>query len=323
MGCGKTTVGRKLSIALRCPFIDMDDEIVKYAGMSINEIFALKGEEYFRNLETEMLKRLEFTERPLVVSAGGGLVLRKENREIMKKIGTVFYLKAGVDELYERLKNDDTRPLLKSKNVRQRIEEMLHAREHIYEEAADITVDASEKPAKVAGAIQSLIKEADKGKPEEDTDSKPAILVIHGPNLNFLGIREPDIYGNEDYDDLKDYIGNEARSLGLKTVFFQSNHEGALIDRVQEAYFDGTAGIIINPGAYTHYSYALHDALASVADIPKIEVHLSDITAREGFRSKSVTKDACISQIYGKGFSGYKEALSLLNDMIRGKHERD
>ena len=93
--------------------------------------------------------------------------------------------------------------------------------------------------------------------------------------------------------------------------WFQSNHEGAIIDRIQEAYFDGTEGIVINPGAFTHYSYAIRDALASV-DIPKVEVHISDITKREEFRKISVTKDACQKQIYGHGLDGYLEAIDFL-----------
>ena len=135
------------------------------------------------------------------------------------------------------------------------------------------------------------------------------ILVINGPNLNFLGIREPEIYGKETYDDLKDMIAKRADKIGVSVEFFQSNHEGAIIDRIQEAYYDNTEAIVINPGAYTHYSYAIHDALQSITTMPKMEIHISDITKREGFRAVSVTKPACDAQIYGKGFSGYLEAM--------------
>ena len=115
------------------------------------------------------------------------------------------------------------------------------------------------------------------------------ILVINGPNLNFLGIREKKIYGTQDYQYLLDLIDKKAKETGEEIQVFQSNHEGAIIDRIQEAYSDGTEGIVINPGAYTHYSYAIRDALASV-DIPKVEIHISDITSREEFRKISVTK---------------------------------
>ena len=139
------------------------------------------------------------------------------------------------------------------------------------------------------------------------------ILVINGPNLNFLGIREKQVYGTASYADLVNMIEEKGKETGNEIVVYQSNHEGAIIDRIQEAYFDGTEGIVINPGAYTHYSYAIHDALASV-NIPKVEVHISDITKREEFRKISVTKDACEKQIYGHGLNGYLEAIDYLLD---------
>ena len=137
------------------------------------------------------------------------------------------------------------------------------------------------------------------------------ILVINGPNLNFLGIREKGIYGTTDYAGLVKMIEEKGKATGNEILIFQSNHEGAIIDRIQEAYFDGTQGIVINPGAFTHYSYAIRDALASV-DIPKVEVHISDITQREEFRKISVTKDVCQKQIYGHGLEGYLEAIDYL-----------
>ena len=137
------------------------------------------------------------------------------------------------------------------------------------------------------------------------------ILVINGPNLNFLGIREPGIYGKQDYNYLVNMIEEKCKECGCEVTCFQSNHEGAIIDRIQEAYFDGTQGIAINPGAYTHYSYAIHDALASV-DMPKVEIHISDITAREEFRKISVTAPACDKQIYGQGLKGYLMAIDYL-----------
>ncbi|MBQ8947201.1 MAG: 3-dehydroquinate dehydratase [Lachnospiraceae bacterium] len=144
------------------------------------------------------------------------------------------------------------------------------------------------------------------------------ILVINGPNLNFLGIREKDIYGSHDYDHLLAMISEKAEQTGNEIEVFQSNHEGAIIDRIQEAYFDGTEGIVINPGAYTHYSYAIHDALASVTTIPKIEIHISDITSREEWRNVSVTAPACDKQIYGRGLQGYLDAIDDVTGMIDG-----
>lgn len=137
------------------------------------------------------------------------------------------------------------------------------------------------------------------------------ILVINGPNLNFLGIREKGIYGTQDYNYLVNMIQEKAKKEKCEITCFQSNHEGAIIDRIQEAYFDGTEGIVINPGAYTHYSYAIRDALASIT-VPKVEIHISDITKREDFRKISVTKPACDHQIYGKGLEGYLMAVDFV-----------
>ena len=141
------------------------------------------------------------------------------------------------------------------------------------------------------------------------------ILVINGPNLNFLGIREKAVYGNQDYDYLCNMIKEKAASDGDEVECYQSNHEGAIIDRLQAAYSDGTDGIVINPGAYTHYSYAIHDALKSLEDIIKIEVHISDIQSREEFRKVSVTAPACHKQIYGHGLQGYLEAMELIHEL--------
>ena len=138
------------------------------------------------------------------------------------------------------------------------------------------------------------------------------ILVINGPNLNFLGIRDQNIYGSESYDSLVSKIMKKADMDGIETECFQSNHEGDLIDRIQRAYYDGTGGIVINPGAFAHYSYALYDALDSYHTFPKVEVHISDIHARDGFRRTSVTAPACEKQIVGRGTDGYLEAMDYI-----------
>ena len=142
------------------------------------------------------------------------------------------------------------------------------------------------------------------------------LLVINGPNLNFLGIREKSVYGNQDYQYLLDLIGKKAEETDSDIEVFQSNHEGAIIDRIQDAYFDGTQGIVINPGAFTHYSYAIHDALASVTTMPKVEIHISDITSREEFRKISVTAPACDKQIYGQGLDGYLQAIDYVLENV-------
>ncbi len=143
------------------------------------------------------------------------------------------------------------------------------------------------------------------------------ILVINGPNLNFLGIREKAVYGNQDYNYLCNMIKDKAAADGDEVECYQSNHEGAIIDRLQDAYSDGTEGIVINPGAYTHYSYAIHDALKSLENIIKVEIHISDIQSREEFRKVSVTAPACDKQIYGHGLNGYLEAMDYIHEALK------
>ncbi len=145
------------------------------------------------------------------------------------------------------------------------------------------------------------------------------ILVINGPNINFLGIREKSIYGTENYDTLLQMIAKKGQETESVIEVFQSNHEGAIIDRIQDSYFDGTEGIVINPGAYTHYSYAIRDALASI-QVPKIEIHISDITQREEFRKISVTAPVCDRQIYGQGLKGYLAAIDAAIEIAQAKN---
>lgn len=137
------------------------------------------------------------------------------------------------------------------------------------------------------------------------------ILVLNGPNMNMLGIRQPEIYGKTTYADLVAMLQAEADKLGVEISFFQSNHEGALVDAIHQAYFDKVDGIIINPAAYTHTSVALLDAVKAVA-IPTVEVHVSDPDSRETFRHVSYIREACIATISGHGLPGYLEALRLL-----------
>lgn len=136
------------------------------------------------------------------------------------------------------------------------------------------------------------------------------ILVINGPNINMLGIREPEIYGSRSYDDLVALLHDEAARLGVELECFQSNHEGTMVDIIQSAYGD-TDGIIMNPAAYTHTSVALLDAVMAVG-IPTVEVHISDPDLRENFRKVSFVRSACVKTISGKGFEGYLEAMRFL-----------
>lgn len=137
------------------------------------------------------------------------------------------------------------------------------------------------------------------------------IVVINGPNINFLGIREKSIYGGKSYTDLCTMIKEKADDISVEVDIYQSNHEGAIIDRIQQCFHDGVDAIIINPGAYTHYSYAIRDAIASVS-ILTIEVHISNIYEREAFRHVSVVEPVCHKQIYGEGLEGYLQAMDYV-----------
>lgn len=298
MGSGKTSVGLKLSYRLRMPVEDTDKMIERREGRSISEIFAEEGEEAFRQKETALLRELTERKQKVIYSVGGGTPVRPENREILKKLGTVVYLRIRPETVYERLKDDTTRPLLQCENPLQRIRELMESRKDAYADCADVIVDVDKLD------IECILKKI------SEEINKMKLLVINGPNINFLGIREKSVYGTQDYQYLLDLIQKKAEETGNEINVFQSNHEGAIIDRIQEAYSDGTEGIVINPGAYTHYSYAIRDALASIT-VPKVEIHISDITQREEFRKVSVTAPVCDKQIYGQGLDGYLQAIDF------------
>ena len=140
------------------------------------------------------------------------------------------------------------------------------------------------------------------------------LLVINGPNLNLLGIREPDIYGRQDFSALEDFIRASAAEFGVEVELFQSNYEGAIVEKIQEAY-GKVDGIVINPAAYTHTSVAILDALKAVA-IPAVEVHISAVETREDFRQVSYARLACFATITGEGLQGYAHALELLKEHL-------
>lgn len=142
------------------------------------------------------------------------------------------------------------------------------------------------------------------------------VLVINGPNLNFLGIREKGIYGSESYEGLVERLKQKAEQDGFEIEVFQNNSEGAIIDRIQQAYYDKVDGIVINPGAYAHYSIAIRDALASI-EVPKIEVHISNVYKREEFRHTSVITPVCTGEILGLGLQGYFLAIDAIKEYIK------
>ncbi len=136
-------------------------------------------------------------------------------------------------------------------------------------------------------------------------------LVLNGPNINILGIREPEIYGRQSYDELCALIKEHAKKLGVQVEFYQSNHEGDLVDAIQRSFFDGVDGIVFNPAAYTHTSVAIADAVKGVG-IPTVEVHISEVSEREAFRQVSYIRDVAVKTITGRGFAGYTDAMDFL-----------
>ena len=142
------------------------------------------------------------------------------------------------------------------------------------------------------------------------------ILVLNGPNINILGIREPEIYGRQSYKDLLKLISEHAEEKGVTVEFYQSNHEGDLVDAIQKAYFDGIDGIVFNPAAYTHTSVAIADAVKGVG-IPTVEVHISDVSTREAFRHHSYVSLAAKHTIIGHGIDGYREGIEWLARELR------
>ncbi len=146
------------------------------------------------------------------------------------------------------------------------------------------------------------------------------IFVINGPNLNMLGIREPDHYGTLTYSELLKNIAAHCEEKNIEAEFYQSNHEGDLVDFIQKAYFEGADGIVINPGAYTHTSIAILDAVKSTM-LPTVEVHISKLDKREDFRQKSFIRLACIDSVIGQGCGGYNIAVDILQAHLNGKRD--
>ncbi len=147
------------------------------------------------------------------------------------------------------------------------------------------------------------------------------IYIINGPNLNMLGIREPNHYGKSSYKELTAQVEAHCRERGVVPIIYQSNHEGDLVDKIQEAYFEGASGIVINPGAYTHTSIAILDAVKSTM-LPTVEVHISKVEDREEYRQISYIREAAVGTVTGRGIHGYNDAVDLLIDHIKSESEK-
>ena len=287
---GKSTVGRLLAKKLDLNFVDTDKLIVEKEGREITEIFANEGEAYFRKVEAEVIANVS-ERNGHVIATGGGAVLNAENIKNLKRNGKVFFLNRPVDALTP----SDDRPL--ASNI-ESILKLYKERFNLYKTRCDVQI------------INNVSAENAAAKIERALAGKKKLLIINGPNLNMLGIREPDIYGFTTYKQLCRMIAEKGNELNVETECFQSNSEGELVTKIQQAYGEAD-GIVINPGAYTHTSVALLDALKAV-QIKTVEVHISEVSKREDFRQVSYIRQACMATITGHGIDGYFEAMELL-----------
>ena len=298
-GSGKSTVGRILSEKLGLEMVDTDEIFTEDNGLDPGSFIRANGEKAFRALEKEAVKKAA-AKGGRIIATGGGVVLDPENIEILSLNGTIVYLHRNLGELATK-----NRPLSEGA---ENLKALYYRRLPIYLANCDMMVEVKGRPADVADEIINSLH--NKGKHMK-------LLIINGPNLNMLGIREPDIYGHETYDDLMRLCRDKAQQLDIEVDFYQSNHEGDLVDIIQQAY-GTTDGIVINPGAYTHTSVALLDALKTVG-IPAVEVHISDVDSREDFRKTSYIRSYVCETITGRGLAGYTDAMETLVQKLKGK----
>lgn len=305
MGSGKSTVGTLLSQHTGLKKVDLDAHIEEHMGKSISDIFRDDGEAAFRDQEAACFNEL-IEGDPIILSTGGGIVHSKDKLHIDPKKCIVIYLKTTADTLLHRLEKAPeriNRPLLAdSDDWQTSIQNLLKKRLPDYEEMADLIIPTDDRSQnEIAAEILRL--------------ASPKILVLHGPNLNLLGDREPDQYGNMTLFAINDQIEAWGKKHFVKIDILQSNHEGVLIDAVHRMIHEYD-GLVINPGALTHYSYAIRDAISAMKK-PVVEVHLSNIHSREAFRSQSVIAPVCVGQISGFKDQSYILGLTALLDFLK------
>ena len=294
-GCGKSKTAKYLQIEKNVKVVDLDKLIEEESGTEIATIFSKYGEEYFRVLETRTLEKIGKSEENIVVSCGGGIVTRKENKLAMRN-GITIFLDASVETLKEHLSNSSTvRPLLKVKTI----EEIYNERINLYYEFADYIIKY-ENYMEAANNIMKIM----------NNQPKKKILVVNGPNLNMLGLRDPKHYGSLTLEEINNLLSND-KSVELE--FYQSNHEGCIVDKLQE--YKKYDGIIINPAAYTHTSVAIHDIL-EIIDILKVEVHLSAVDNREDYRKVNFVRDVVDMTFQGEKEGSYLKALQYLKNKL-------
>jgi len=268
--------------------------------MPAGEIIQKRGEAAFRALERTAL-RAAFAGPASVVALGGGALMGQ--RALVRRGGIVLWIVRDLGLIAPSLA-DGSRPL---SNNEEELAALYEARKDMYQSAADAVVENNGELGRAVRAACILAAPL----------LSERYLIINGPNLAILGAREPEIYGEETYEDLQAMLLSHAEARGAGLSFFQSNSEGAIVDAI-EAASGRYDGVVLNPGAYTHYSYAIYDSLKALS-CPAVEVHISDIQNREAFRAASVTAEACIEQIFGEGFAGYARALDILIASHRGR----
>lgn len=291
-GCGKTTVGKILAEKENLQFADTDELFKDKFGIPAGEYIEKYGEPAFRDSESEVVKEIS-TKQGFVIATGGGAILRQENVDALKQNGLLVFIDRQLKEL-----SSEGRPLSKGSEKKKAL---YYKRLPIYTAISDAKIFVDADAATIAERISNI---------DNIGDKKMKLLVINGPNLNMLGIREPGMYGSESYHDLIGMCENKAKELGVEAEFFQSNHEGDLVDKIQESY-GRIDGIVINPGAYTHTSVAILDALKAVS-IPTVEVHITDVDNRDEFRKISFIRSYVEKVITGHGLNGYLEAMEFL-----------
>ena len=323
-GSGKTRVGEQIAQLTGREHIDLDRALEERLGMPCADFIVERGEAAFREQETAALADIS-KRSGLVLSTGGGVVTRDENYPLLHQNSQIAMLNRKLDELAHK-----GRPI----TARDGIDKLAEQRMPRYRAWADYIIDSRDCAANTAAAIVETLSPAKKGQvyfgrfylgkrrrsqdqPRQPTAKEATMkaLVINGPNLNMLGIREPGIYGSDNYDRLVQICQEAGAAQGFDEVeVFQSNHEGSIVDKIQEAY-GKVDGIVINPAAYTHTSVAILDALKAVA-IPAVEVHISAVETREDFRQVSYARLACFATITGEGLQGYAHALELLKERL-------
>lgn len=297
-GSGKSTVGKILADKLGLEFADTDEMFTSDNYMTPGYCITNHGEAEFRRLEKQAVYKAA-SKGGRVIATGGGVVLDSDNIEMLALNGKSFFLNRPLSELATK-----NRPLSQGA---ENLKALFYKRLPVYLSACDTVIDVD---TDVKGVSEKILNSL-----HNSSGKKIKLLVINGPNLNMLGIREPDIYGRETYEDLIKLCRRKADELGVEVSFFQSNHEGDLVDIIQRCY--GTVdGIVINPGAYTHTSVALLDALKCVG-IPTIEVHISDVDSREEFRQTSYIRSYVTETITGHGLAGYAEAMESLMSFLK------